>query len=119
MWQHGCVRAYDVLTEAYQTSGDGSILGLDPAEYGSDYRLVYARNARRAKVLALRAWRRANQRRGRYARYRSLRSPYLEDNQSDGLPPWSGVIVHRVDEREVGQVKRSRDTKGGHANGLE
>jgi hypothetical protein len=55
--QEGALRAYTVVTPEYEMSwGDY----YEPPEYGRDYRLVFARNARRAKLLALRAWRRMN-----------------------------------------------------------
>lgn len=50
------MRLYDVTSPEYKTGGYSG--GLEPPEYGRDYLAVYARDARRAKVLAVRAWRR-------------------------------------------------------------
>ena len=52
----GKLRAYEVVSQELMMSGGYG--GYDPPEYGCVCRLVFARTARRAKVLAVKAWRR-------------------------------------------------------------
>lgn len=51
---------------------------------------VFARNARRAKVLALRFWRRKRNSGG----WRSV--PWLDDNESDGVCPFTDMKTERL-----------------------
>lgn len=92
----GRLRAYEVISPEYESSSGGA---FEPPEWGRDYRLVYARTARRAKILAVRAWRRMNRNRwgwrrlplaGRIRCVESLTSEWLYDNEGSGRPPWEG-----------------------------
>jgi hypothetical protein len=97
----GALWCYEVLTPMYESRGDGY---LEPPEWGCDYRMVYARNAKRAVVLAVRAWRRFNPTSKGCTppfvlklkrRYYSLGSDWVADNESDGVPPYKGVRASR------------------------
>ena len=94
----GQLYAYEVVTPHYATRGDGY---YDPPEWGCDYRLVYTRTAKRAIMLAVRAWRRATalQRTGmlyKRTKYTSgLLSQFVIDNIGDQVPPWKGVKAVR------------------------
>ena len=56
----------------------------DPAEYGRDWLPVFTSSARRARVLAVRAWRR---------RHRTKRGRTLYINQEPDLNPFVGLEV--------------------------
>ena len=92
----GHLRAYEVVTPNYERYS-GSSDPPEPSEYGCDYRLVYTTNARRAVILAVRAWWRANGLRFRWSKrlpwwkIHGLIGGWVENNYSDGVPPWKGV----------------------------
>ncbi len=72
-------RWYEVVSPEY-----GEVIpilddGTGPMEYGADFLYVRARNAHRAKTLAVRAWRRAH-------------AKYLEPGEN----PFTGVKATRV-----------------------
>jgi len=92
---------YEVVTPQYEVWPE-SLDHLEPAEWGCDCLMVYARNARRAKVLAVRAWRHANN--GRYLNWPRARtwaidamsSPYLANADCDGYNPFVGIRACRL-----------------------
>lgn len=77
----GKLRAYEVVSAEYMTYGAND---TDPPEYGCAYRLVFARTARRAKVLAVRAWRRDKRERR-----------YFQEVEC----PFTGMKTFRADSR--------------------
>ncbi len=99
----GRLRLYGVVTPEYETCAVGD---YEPPEWGRDYRLVYARTAKRAVILTWKAWRRMNWRArtgGRFSRlpYRaSLCSEWLRDTELDELPPWKGLKAEVVPTEE-------------------
>jgi len=97
----GALWCYEVLTPYYESGGDGY---LEPPEWGCDYRMVYAKTARRAKSLAVKSWLRFG--RTRYGcwptrflktirKHSNLGSQWVCDNVADNTPPWKGVKVSR------------------------
>ena len=89
----------------------------DPPEYGCDYRMVYARTADRAIVLAVRSWRRFG--RTRYGcwptkflkvvrKHPDLGSEWVVENVADGRPPWKGVKASRMPTIEWAEANDPR-----------
>jgi hypothetical protein len=72
-------RWYEVVSPEYMTHDGGS---YEPPEYGRDWLPVQATSKRRAKVLAVRAWRR----RGR---------GYVTDDP--GANPFTDLTVNRIE----------------------
>ena len=77
----GRLRAFEVVGPEH-TEHHASLWDYEPPETGCDYRLVFARTAQKAKVLAIRSWR------------KSPRS-YIEPGEN----PFTGVRVFRADSR--------------------
>ena len=82
---HG--KKYLVYTPEYGTVIPILDDGSGPMEYGADVMLVRAQNARRAKVLAVRAWRRKPWKQARW----------LHDCLSDGRSPFVGLKAERAE----------------------
>lgn len=78
-------RCYLVCSPEYGTVVEVIDFGQGPMECGRDVLFAYARNAGRAKVLAVRAWRRAQKKNWRVARFLSH-----TDN------PFTGIEVKRA-----------------------
>jgi hypothetical protein len=86
-------RWYGVSSPEYQTySGDD----LDPPEYGRDWMPVFATSKRRARVLALRAWRR------RTPVNSHRRRCFVSEVESDASP-FAGMIAEPLHPCEHGR----------------
>lgn len=83
------MKAYEVVSEEYQSGG-----GMyDPPEYGRDYMVVCARSARRAKVIAVRTWRR----REKYPFGHVCREPSHAFSYDPGISPFAGLRATPMD----------------------
>lgn len=84
----GAHRAFYVVSPVYEVYSQSEV---DPAELGRDVMLVCAQTKRRAKVLAVRAWRRGRPH-GTWSRRNYVQ--YCNDEN-----PFKGLEVHDAFER--------------------
>lgn len=78
---NGVLRCFGVASPTYEVYYSEY---PEPPEYGADFVMVYARTVRRAKVLAVQAWRR-NLQRDKYVRRFPYVLEYPEENPFAGL----------------------------------
>jgi hypothetical protein len=75
---------YHVFSPEHMTAGSYGVYDYDPPEYGCDVVEVETDSARSALLLGVKEMQRQGM-------------GWVQDNRSDGLPPWAGIKVERVD----------------------
>jgi hypothetical protein len=87
----GQLRAFAVVSPEYEMSRSG----YEPPEWGADYRLVFARTKRRARVLAVASWRRG----WGFGKQPNSRAGYI--NKYNEENPFKGLTVYEVTEHAI------------------